>query len=94
MASRAKYTEFGSSVSALLTERGLTQNHLAHSINKSPEYLNKTLTGAKTATASWADIVANALNLPPEERVKLHRAAGQDLLRAKGYKLTLDLTKP
>lgn len=89
MARRTKNnTEFGTSVSKALAEANLRQNDLANRIDASPSHLNQMMTGRKTASPEWVDLVATALNLQAEQRGRLHTAAARDA----GYKV-LDLTK-
>ena len=84
---------FGASVSNTLAEVNLThkanitQNSLAHKIGVSPSYLNQMMTGRKTPTPKWVDIVASTLKLQDDQRKKLHAAAAKDA----GY--DIDLTK-
>lgn len=87
---RTRYdSTFGSSVSKALTEAEMTQTELAAKIKQSTAYVNQVITGRKRAAPEWIDIMADAMQLSPRERVKLHRAAAID----QGFKLTLDLTK-
>jgi len=78
---------FGQALDALLTQRGLRQTELAAATDASPAYINRMMNGAKVSP-EWADLVAGALNLPDEDRTKLHQAAAISW----GYRL--DLTKP
>lgn len=75
---RRIHTEFGSSVLGILQERGMTQSELASAVGRSNTYTSEILTGKKTASAEWANLVAAALNLQPEERNALHLAAAKD----------------
>jgi len=81
-------TEFGASVSALLTEARLTQTNLANSTSVSASYVNQIITGKKKVHPEWVDLVANTLKLQDKQRCMLHHAAARDF----GYKV-LDLTK-
>jgi transcriptional regulator with XRE-family HTH domain len=83
-----RYNHFGASVSRLLAERQMSQAELASALDKSSAYVNQTMTGAKAASAQWADLVADVLNLPTPGRAELHRAAALD----HGFKL--DLSPP
>ncbi len=83
--SKAAKTEFGQSVAAHLRERGMTQEDLAEATGMSQPYTNQILTGRKTASARWADLVADALKLAPKERAGLHAAAAKD----NGFKIEL-----
>jgi transcriptional regulator with XRE-family HTH domain len=77
-------TNFGQEVTSLLSSSGLSQASLARAIGKSPNHFNHVLTGRYSRpTASWADLVANALDLPDEARYRLHLAAAKD----SGFKL-------
>jgi transcriptional regulator with XRE-family HTH domain len=78
-------TEFGKYVSALLKSRDMTQDHLAAATGMSQPYTNQVVNGRKTASARWADLVADALKLSPDERAKLHAAAAKD----NGFKIEL-----
>ena len=84
--SERKYelTNFGQEVSTMLASRSMTQAALASSINKSPNHLNHKLYGRYShPTASWAELVANALELSEADRYRLHLAAAKD----SGFKL-------
>jgi cyanate lyase len=83
-----KYSRFGASVRAALTERQISQADLADVLGRSRAYLNQTLTGVKPASAQWVDLVADALKLSHAKRAELHAAAARD----HGFKL--DLTPP
>lgn len=63
----------------------MTQTELAGSLNKSVSYTNQTLSGRKPASARWVDLVADVLELPATERLRLHTAAAKD----HGFKLDL-----
>ena len=80
-------TQFGDTVRSTLTASGTTQTDLANQLGTSTSYLNHTLTGRKPVSPTWADLVADVLNLPDSERQRLHEAAAKD----QGFKL--DLTK-
>ena len=82
-----RHTNFGNSVSGLLTERQLTQKQLGELMGKSPVYTSHVMRGYRTASASYVDMVADVLNLNPADRQKLHYNAALD----HGFKL--DLTK-
>ncbi len=73
-----KGSEFGKNVSKLLKQRKRTQESLAFAIGRSQSYTNQVLNGQKAPSAQWADLVADALKLSPEERKKLHSAAARD----------------
>lgn len=76
-------TNFGTSVSNVLTETGTTQVGLAASAGISQPYLNQMMTGAKKPAPEWVDIIATTLNLNEKKRRELHRAAAID----NGFKL-------
>jgi transcriptional regulator with XRE-family HTH domain len=77
-------TNFGQEVGSMLASRSMSQTALAQAIGKNPAHLNHVLTGRYSRpTASWADLVANALDLPDPERYRLHLAAAKDA----GFKL-------
>jgi transcriptional regulator with XRE-family HTH domain len=80
-----KRSEFGDKVSGLLKQREITQEGLASAIGRSQSYTNQVINGQKAPSAQWADLVANALGLSPEERQKLHAAAARD----NGFKIDL-----
>jgi transcriptional regulator with XRE-family HTH domain len=77
--------EFGTAVASILKARGLTQEALAQAAGKSQSYTNQILTGTKTASAQWADLVTTALSLSAQESAKLHAAAARD----NGFKIDL-----
>jgi len=77
-------TNFGTAVTGYLTARGMSQTALANVIGKDASHVNHVITGRYSRpTASWADLVANALDLDPEETYRLHLAAAKD----QGFKL-------
>jgi transcriptional regulator with XRE-family HTH domain len=49
---------FGAAVSSLLTERRMSQADLAEAVGKSHAYTNQTLTGRKSASPEWVNLVA------------------------------------
>jgi transcriptional regulator with XRE-family HTH domain len=73
-----KQSEFGKNVSKLLRQRSLTQESLASAIGRSQSYTNQVINGQKAPSARWAELVAGALKLTPEERKTLHAAAARD----------------
>jgi transcriptional regulator with XRE-family HTH domain len=81
----AKAAEFGMAVAGLLRGRHMTQERLAKAVGRSQSYTNQILNGQRTPSAEWADLVADALALPAEERQKLHAAAARD----NGFKIEL-----
>jgi len=86
---RGRYsTNVGRSLGSLLAEKGQTQGDLANSLSVTASYVSQVASGKKAASAEWLDTVAKALDLTPEERVKLHRAGAKDA----GFKL--DLSEP
>ena len=77
-------TNFGATVTGYLQQRHMTQASLATVVGRSGSHINHVLTGRHTrATATWADIIANALELTDEERYRIHLAAARD----QGFKL-------
>lgn len=79
-----KLTNFGQEVTSLLSASAMSQADLARAIGKAPGHLNhKLFARYSRPTASWAEMVANALDLPPEDRYRLHLAAAKD----SGFKL-------
>ena len=80
-------TEFGASVSKILTEAKVNQAYLASETKTSLPYVNQMLTGRKRPAPGWIDVVASTLKLQNKKRVQLHRAAAKDA----GY--DIDLTK-
>lgn len=81
-------TEAGAALERILAERGVSQYRVSKLSGLSQPYVNQIATGRRRASAEWIEVVANALDLTPEERHKLHRAAAKD----HGFKI--DLTKP
>src|SRR5262245_7256791 len=49
---------FGTVVSAALTERRMSQHDLAEAVGKSPAYTNQTITGRKSASPQWVNLVS------------------------------------
>jgi hypothetical protein len=88
MARDTTYNHFGTSVSAALAERRLSQIDLATALGRWAAYVNQTMTGVKSPSAQWADLVADVLKLSRAKRAELHAAAARD----HGFKL--DLTPP
>ena len=81
---------FGAAVNAALTERRMSQYELAEAVGKSRAYTNQTMTGRKSASPQWVNLVAETLKLSAKERVALHRAAAKD----QGYEIDLGVYKP
>jgi cyanate lyase len=81
---------FGAAVSAALTERRMSQYDLAEAVGKSTAYTNQTITGRKSASPQWVNLVAETLRLSAKERMALHRAAAKD----QGYEIDLGEYKP
>jgi cyanate lyase len=62
----------------------MSQASLARAMGKNPNHLNHVMYARYSRpTALWADLVANALDLPEEARYRLHLAAAKD----SGFKL-------
>lgn len=87
MSQRTYNTEFGNSVSTVLTETGRSQTDVANSAGLTPSHLSQFMTGRKTVSPQWCDVIAHALDLKEKQRKALHRAAARDA----GY--DLDLTR-
>lgn len=85
---KAPATETAAALGAILAERSVSQYRASKLAGISQPYMNQIATGRRRASAEWIDLVSNALNLTPEERQNLHRAAAKD----HGFKI--DLTKP
>jgi cyanate lyase len=81
---------FGAAVSTLLAERRMSQADLAQAVGKSHAYTNQTLTGRKSASPEWVNLVAQTLRLSPKQRATLHRAAAKD----QGYEIDLGEYRP
>ncbi len=81
-------TEAGAALEKILSERGVSQYRVSKLSGLSQPYVNQVATGRRRASAEWIELIANALQLTPEEREALHRAAARD----HGFKI--DLTKP
>lgn len=80
---KTNYSNFGTSVSNLLTEARTTQTALAGTANISQPYLNQMLTGKKSPSPEWVEIIANSMKLSKKKRRELHIAAAKDY----GFKL-------
>ena len=78
-------TNFGTTIASMLEDRGRTQADVARATERSLSYVNQTLTGGKSVSPNWADLVSDVLNLESSERVLLHWAAAKD----HGFKLEL-----
>lgn len=81
--SKAYNSNFGREVSNSLASRNTTQSALATATGTTAAYVNQTITGVKRPSARWADLIADVLQLPDDERRKLHLAAAKD----HGFKL-------
>jgi cyanate lyase len=81
---------FGAAVSTLLAARRMSQADLAQAVGKSHAYTNQTLTGRKSASPEWVNLVAETLRLSPKQRGTLHRAAAKD----QGYEIDLGEYRP
>jgi hypothetical protein len=68
----------------------MSQHDLAEAVGKSPAYTNQTITGRKSASPQWVNLVAETLKLSAKERVALHRAAAKD----QGYEIDLGVYEP
>lgn len=84
MTSRSK-TEAGEALKASLASRGLTQYGAAKLTGTSQSFLNQVATGERLPSAAWLEMIADALEMPPEEKARLHRAAA----RSHGFKIDL-----
>lgn len=78
MTTRTTSNAFGTSVSTLLTEAGMTKAELADKLGKSPAYISQTTTGVTKPSARWVNMVSDVLNLTPEQRYNLHMDAAID----------------
>lgn len=87
---RRSTSAFGAAVNDALTERRMSQHELADALGKSPAYTNQTITGRKSASPQWVNLVAQTLKLSADERVALHRAAAKD----QGYEIDLGVYRP
>ncbi len=81
-------TETAAALGEILAERRVSQYRVSKLAGISQPYMNQVATGRRRASAEWIDLISNALDLTPEERERLHRAAARD----HGFKI--DLTKP
>jgi cyanate lyase len=77
-------------VSAALNQRRMSQLDLAEPVGKSAAYTNQTITGRKSASPQWVNLIAETLKLSENERIALHRAAAKD----QGYEIDLGVYKP
>ena len=78
--------ETAKALSKILRAKKITQYSAAAASETSQPYFNQVANGRRTPSADWLNLVANALNLSDEERVKLHRAAAKD----HGFEIDLD----
>lgn len=78
-------TETAQALGDILAGRGVSQYRAAKLAGTSQPFLNQVATGRRRASAEWLDLVANALELTPEERERLHRAGARD----HGFKIDL-----
>ena len=87
MPPKAKYGDFGNSVSRALTENRFTQTDLANATGSTSSYVNQIMTGRKRPNAEWVEMICDVMGLTPHQRQELH----QNAAKAHGFKL--DLTK-
>lgn len=78
-------TEAGEALRASLSARGLTQYAAAKFTGTSQGFMNQVVNGERLPSAEWLDLVANVLEMKPDERGQLHRAAA----RSHGFKIDL-----
>ena len=76
-------THVAASLGPALAERGVTQADLAARLAVTPAYVSNVTNGRKPASARWADLVADVLEMTKDERRDLHVAAAKDA----GFKL-------
>jgi cyanate lyase len=74
-------------VSIALAEARMTQTDLAAKTGRSTAYVNQLITGHKKPSPEWVELIADTLQLSPEQRRELHVAA------ARQHRFTVDLTK-
>lgn len=82
---RRRLTSFGATVAHLLESLRVTQTEVAIYAKCSVSNVSHLVTGERRASARWADLVADALELQAAERTALHRAAARD----QGFKIDL-----
>ncbi len=85
MTSRSETTEAGAALDALISSRGLSQYATAKAAGTSQSHLNQVVNGERLPSADWLDVIGAALDLSPDERAQLHRAAA----RSHGFKIDL-----
>ena len=68
----------------------MSQADLAEAVGKPHAYTNQTLTGRKSASPGWVNLVAETLRLSSKQRATLHRAAAKD----QGYEIDLGEYRP
>lgn len=89
MPRKKKYDALGTAVSSTLAAVGRSQPSLAREVKCSTAYVNHVITGRRSPSGEWVDLIAAALEMSPEERAKLHLAAA----RRAGYNIDIDLIK-
>lgn len=85
MTSNSKPTEAGEALRASLSARGLTQYAAAKFTGTSQAFMNQVVNGERLPSADWLDTIATVLEMPADERAKLHRAGA----RSHGFKIDL-----
>ena len=81
---RTRYsTDFGACVSQTLAQARMTQKDLASATSVHRTYVNHILTGRRSPSARWVDLVADATNMDEDKRRELHKEAA----KAHGFKL-------
>lgn len=81
----SKKSNFGTALFEQLQAREMTQSDLAKQIGTSAAYVSSLTTGSKSVSPERVESISTTLNLAPQERISLHRAAATDL----GFKLDL-----
>lgn len=79
MPRRSKYdSNVGATASVILAERRTNQTALAKAMGVSGAYVSAVMTGKSPPSADWCNLVAQVLELTPQQRLRLHAAAAMD----------------
>ena len=84
MTRRAK-SQVGAVVISEMAAAGLHQFELARLADLDPAYISQVVNGHHRPSPGWLNTIASALQLSPERRADLHRAAARDA----GYEIDL-----
>ena len=74
----SKSNETGKTLRVLIEVKDTTQHEVASNAGMSQPYMNQFVTGKRTPSGEWLNLIAKAMKLSREQRIQLHRAAAKD----------------